>query len=376
MSEIVAQKKLKSSDLMVFSNGLLEKMSAFAKATELELTEKAKQRLLSGARNAYMVLQENGLTPYDLDINNVMNVFQQVAFLPITPNTHKAQSYFQVRKAKGKTPTLEYNLQGDGWETLLNVYGKDVESVQSWVIREGDYFSGIEYHGMDVVPPTMKFATNKDIVEQGLNKHIRKVENVVFAIKTTSRIEYISASREDIKANIIAQARNNGASIELQRELANYSVDEILSPDGKFLEMTIKNTYGYSNNLFSPTYRSPANVEGMIITKLKKYICTRYTLDFDQDPENRNKGVIIQEVYQQTLEEDNYQKPVVSADGLIQEADDDYDDNANVEIRKQGEPFEVRVSIKDTIEVDDNGVVVEEEEETVEVEENNEPDWM
>jgi hypothetical protein len=337
--------RLPSSEMLVFTTEISNKIGNWSnnENVQLKITEKNKERLHSGARNAYVTITSKGYKPYEFDVNNLVNVFQQVAFLPINPNSYPAQSYFKIQKVNQK-PTLVYDLQGDGWETLLKVYGEDVQKVRSWTIREGDVFSGIEYLGTEIVPPKIRLATDDEIRQMGLHKTIRKVKSVVYAIWTSYGIEWYVANREDLKANIIAQAKNNGAGVEIQREMANYSIDEILDPEGKFLEMQTKNAFGKTAKILSPTYRDPSSVEGMIITKLKKYICNKYSKDFDRDPDNRNRGDVIKAIYQETLHEDKYTDEI-SSDLILKNSEEAFDTEANkenVKIEKSGEKFEVK----------------------------------
>ena len=359
------ENKLKSSELLAFSDNISEKMVRWAKSDniQMELTAKGKERLVAGARNAYVTITSKGLSPYNFDVNNLVNVFQQVVFLPISPNAYPQQSFFKIQKVEGK-PTLVYELQGDGFETLLKVYGEDVQRVRSWVIREGDIFSGIEYLGADIVPPKIRLLTNDEIVEAGLHKKIRKVKSVIYAIWTTFGIEWYVANREDVKANIIAQAKNNGASVEVQREMAQYGVDEILDPNGKFLEMKVKNQYGSTVSILSPTYRDPSSVEGMIITKLKKYICNKYSKDFDRDPENKGRGDVLKAIYQETLQEDKYREEIETKI-ILESEEQTFDKEANKKSLKQ-EPKGEKLVIKQEEEIVEEAEIEEHFDEQVE----------
>jgi hypothetical protein len=389
--------KLKSSEMMAFATSLNDKMEAFVKANGLELTPKVKERLTNGAREAFVVLKSKGVSPYQLDVNNLMAVFQSVAFLPLNPNAYPQQAYFSTRSGgKGNPLILEYNVQGDGWETLLNVYGKDLITFKSVVIREGDYFSGIEYVGFEQKPPHIKLLNNDGIVEKKLHSKIRKVKQLVYMIRTTYGDQYHVVNREDIKSNILAQAKNNGATPELVREMSVLSVDDILDPNGKYLDMMIKNQWGNNVNLLSPSYRDESSREGMIITKMKKYFCNKYSKDFNKDPENKNRGELLQRMYQNTLQEDNYVIEAKGTEETIENSKQEFVENANKEELEnettQREDYEVK---EDELEKDDLEDLEEEnleeptqeettqkdddetvEEEVIEEPKNNMPEWM
>lgn len=359
--------KLKSSELMLFSANLTDKMSEFAKATGLELTPAVKERLSSGAREAYMVLADKNLTPADLDINNIVSVFQSVGFLPINPNAYPRQSYFSTRKM-GKETVLEYNVQGSGWETLLRTYGVDILDFKSVVIREGDYVSGIEYVGFEQKPPHIKLLTNDEIIAKGLHKGIRKVKQVIYMLKTISGYEYHAINREDVKANILAQAKNNGAKPELILEMSQLSVDEILDPNGKYLNMQIKNNWGNNVHVLSPTYRDESSREGMIITKMKKYFCNKYEKDYNKDPENKDRGEMLQRFYDNVLAEDRYVHESETVEEIIEESQNDFTDNANKEqLQDENETLGNDIEVDDDFFVDENEF--EEELEDLELEE-------
>lgn len=353
--------KLKSSSMMYFQQDIANKLQAFNKSvTGLELTEKVLERLKSGAREAYVVLQAKGLSPSDLDVNNVVDVFQSVAFLPLNPNAYPKQSYFMTRSGgKGKPPILEYNVQGDGWETLFETYGKDLIRFRSVVIREGDFFSGIEYVGFEQKAPVIKLLNNDEIVEKGLHKKIRKVKQLIYMVRTEYGDEYHVINREDIKANILAQAKNNGAGVDLVREMSEVSVDEILDPKGKYLDMTIKNNWGNTVNILSPTYRDESAREGMIITKMKKFFCIKFPKDFDKDPENKNRGEILKRLYESRLEEDRYLVEEETVEEVMEGSKREFIEQANHD--SLGEDLEVQVEDLDQEELEELEEVQEDE---------------
>ena len=386
-----------------FATNVEGQLKNFYQGTGLVITDKVKKRIISGAREAYMVLLSQGLKPSDLDKNNIFEVFEQVAFLPVNPNAYPKQAYFSTRKNSDGTKKLEYNVQGDGWEQMLRAYGENLIRFRSVVIREGDFFSGIEYEGFEQKAPTIKLLTNQDIKDKGLDKTIRKVENIVYMIETSFGKEYHVITREDVKANILAQALNNGASQSLIREMSEVSVDDILDPNGKWLDMIIKKTYmkngkeiesNYESSLLSPTYRNESSREGMIITKMKKYLCNKFPKDFDKDPDNKDRGNILKNIYEKTLQEDNYSDrgDHTTSEEIIEHSDSEYEEKANKQ--DLGEALVVEQEVEEIVEIkevqEDEEEVIEpdfdnynketgefEKEETKEVKEQvDTPDWL
>ena len=377
-------KEYKPSAVEYFSSNVQNQLQSFYGETGLKITDKVRQRIVNGAREAYMVLLNEGLKPADLDKNNIFEVFEQVAFLPVNPNAYPKQAYFSTRNIGNGKKKLEYNVQGDGWETMLRIYGENLIRFRSVIIREGDLFSGIEYEGFEQKAPKIKLLTNQEIKDKGLDKKIRRVENIVYMIETTYGIEYHVITREDVKANILAQALNNGASPELIREMSEQSVDDILDPKGKWLDMKIKkkgyNNTTYEANILSPTYRNESSREGMIITKMKKYLCNKFPKDFDKDPDNKEQGAILQRIYQQTLQEDNYNDDNdfdnKTVEEVIEVADAQYEEKANKE--DLGEKLETRqeeeiVDDYREVEEEENNDTDNETTEPLDIQEEQEP---
>ena len=315
------------------------------------------------------MLAKQGLTWNDLDVNNVFNVLQQVAFLRLNPSA--SEIAFQVRNEKRQDKyikVLEAQIQGNGNDTILRNFGVDVQDVRSYEVYEGDDFVGVEYDGWEIKLPSYKQKFKSD-----------KVTHSVYLIKKKNGETEVSvAERESVKVSLLANAKQNGAGEELLRELNKLTLDEILG-DTKWLDYKIvkesskKDAKGnwtkesYSTPLFNPSYTGVISKERMVSRKLRNHAIRRYPKDFDD--------TLVEEIYRSTFEDEKYEKNVIEASDVLANEQIAFDEKANKEVLKpkketpkktvaKGEEFVVKkVEEQPAQNIDSTtGEVVEEEE--------------
>ena len=365
-----------SSTMLVTSNTFIEKLKKYADATSLEFDDYQKSCVANGIRAIDPMLSRQGLTWNDLEVNNVFNVLQQVAFLRLNPSA--SEIAFQVRNEKrptGNIKVLEAQIQGNGNDTILRNFGVDVQDVKSYEVYEGDDFVGVEYDGWEVKLPKYTPRYKSD-----------KVTHSVYLIrKKNGEIEVSVAEREAVKVSLLANAKQNGASEELLRELNQLTLDEILD-NPKWLDYKIvkesskKDAKGnwvkesYSTPLFNPSYTGSISKERMLARKLRNHAIRRYPKNFDD--------TLVGEIYRSTFEDEKYEKQVIEASETLAIEQQVFDEKANKEVLKpkketikktvaKGEEFVVKKVEEQTTHIINNvdsttGEIVEEEEVVVE----------
>lgn len=214
-------------------------------------------------------------------------------------NYSAGEVYFDLRKqttwltdsSGRKVPKTTYQLaikpQGIGNEQLTRTYGVGLKPQTGlhapWLVREGDEFTYPQYDGLKVTPPKW-VPKNPD----------GKVILVVYcAEKVDGSVEYLMATRESVKANVIAQIRQNmlydkrfkkktakGEEYidtsardawydELNKFAESHSLEELLA-EPKYAECV------------NPTYTSGGSKEQMIIRKMKNNALKNYPKDYKQ----------------------------------------------------------------------------------------------
>ena len=281
----------KSSTMLVNSNTFIEKLRKYAELTKIDFDDYQKICVANAIRSIDPMLASSNLTWNDLDVNNVFNVLQQVAFLKLNPSANEIAFMTRNQKRGEKwIKVLESVIMSNGNDTILRNFGQDVVDFKSYEVYDGDEFSGMQMDGWETLLPkyTPKYKSKKVLYSVYLIK------------KSNGEIEVSIAEREDAKISLLANARTNmGKNIDeaLLRELNNHTLDELLS-DPKWLNFKIKE----NNNapLFSPAWTSSISSEKMISRKLRNHAIRRY-------PKNFNTTEIA-ELYQQTFEDEKYIK--------------------------------------------------------------------
>ena len=309
--------KIPSSSMLVVTSQFVEKLTNFAKATELSFTNEEKQIVTNAIRVIDPIIKSSGYTWNHFEVNNVMFVLQQTAFLKLNPSAKPRECYFIVRKNYDKetkrqlAPTLEFDIEGAGNITLLRKFGVDVKKIKSFIVYEGDEFDAGEIDGWETKLPTYKPKFKSD----------KALYAVVMVGNSEEETQVLIASRDEVKKSILAHASNNGADIKVLRELQQLSIDDILS-DEKWLDYQIVKTFGnksYKTPLLSPAWTKPHSKESMIITKMFNHAVRRYPKNFSP---------VVEKLYEATFEE-KYEQKVIDAEEHIEIAQQEYVEEAN-----------------------------------------------
>ena len=215
---------------------------------------------------------------------------QNVGYTELNMAAIPSECYYNMRKTtmvvdgqKKGMYTVAIMPQGAGNEKLVRKYGVGVKNLHPAIlIHEGDEFVMPSYDGIKVNPP--KYTPK-------LENANKKVIAVMYAVeKVDGKVEYLIATRDSIKPNIIAQIRQNalyadefkvpGKSYEIDKkkrdefyervnhEFEKLTVDEILN-DPEWMKWV------------NPTYTSGGSKEAMVIRKMKNNALKNYPKEYD-----------------------------------------------------------------------------------------------
>lgn len=246
-----------------------------------------------------MFCKQNDIEIKDLDPTLLRLQVQNVGFTELNYASIPSEIYFDIRKTTDENNKKSYTLtikpQGAGNEKLVRKYGvglkKGVGLHNAILIREGDEFIMPQFDGLKVTPPVYK---------PKLENANNKVIAVMYpAEKEDGSVEYLIGTRDSVKANLIAQIRQN-ALYKFVKE-----TEYVSKKDGKkyVKKETDKeardNFYAHVDELASkmsvdemldceeladyinPTYTSGGSKEAMILRKMKNNALKNYPKEYD-----------------------------------------------------------------------------------------------
>lgn len=297
---------------------------------------------------------------------------QNVGFTELNYASIPSEIYFDLRKSSyeytdketGEKKTKEsYTItikpQGAGNEKLVRKYGvglkKGTGLHNAILIREGDEFIMPQYNGIEM---------SKPIYKPQLKNANNKVVAVMYpAEKEDGSIEYLIATRDSVKANIIAQIRQNtlyafkeeytaknGKTYErnskekrdefykwLDTYCEKLTVDEMLA-DEKLTE--------YVN----PTYTSGGSKEQMVLRKMKNNALKNYPKEYDNTYVANSVRNMFEENDESVLERKDVAKRVEREldEDLNEDVVEDFDviDAEVKDINEEEKPVEEKVEDK------------------------------
>lgn len=300
-----------SSALLVTTNDFVKKLETFANETKLDFDEDARRCVTNGMSVIHPMIQRSNWSINQFDVNNLVAVLRRTAFLKL--DATNGECFYQIRRVEVKgnwIPTIEFGIQGVGNDRILKEYGEGVDEVKSYIVYEGDEFTDGYMDGWDVKLPTYKRTrkTNKPILAVYLIK------------KTNGEIDVSYGVLEDVKKSLLANAKQNGASDSLLREINKQDLYSILE-DEKWLNYKIDKGK-YKTPLFNPSYTSPISMYNMIERKLRNHATRKY-------PKNFNNKTLA-EIYEETYEDEKYRdgKFVVNAEHDVEKAQLEFEEES------------------------------------------------
>lgn len=236
-------------------------------------------------KKAYDLCQSNNV---DINIikDNISTFVERAAMFKLNALAMPAECYMIVRDANkdGKTPYLEFGVEGDGNDRILVEYGRDVEKVfPYWLVRENDTFKYPSFKGIEVCPP-----------EWCPKDYYSKVLRVVYPIKyKDGTVQYHISERESVKNNLLAHINQNlmgeffgintygkkGDAYKVAKKELDAKRKAIIdSVKDKSLEEILDDASVQS--YLSPSWRSPHSREAMIVRKMRNNVTKPIPKDF------------------------------------------------------------------------------------------------
>lgn len=266
---------------------LMNELNLSSENNGVEFTPYGKKCVLNAIAGLVAMTTAQGIEFNKLNAPLLKMALQNVGYTELNYSAMPAEVYFDLRKVRKDDGSVSYvpsiKPQGAGNEKLLRKYGvglvKDTGLKTAWLIREGDDYTLPSFNGLEMTPPTW---TPKSFD--------KKVIMVVYpAQKTDGTVEYLYATREGIKPNIIAQIRQNtlyafqkfdGKQKVTDEEARNKFYDELnkFAETHSVDELIDNPTYAAYIN---PTYTSGGSKEQMILRKMKNNALKNYPKEYD-----------------------------------------------------------------------------------------------
>jgi hypothetical protein len=257
----------------------------------IKLSEYSKSCVANAISAINNVLDTNGVNWGDaqLDGNGITQILLSVAALQLNATANPRECYFQLRNVSSKGPDgkqvwkkkIEMGIEGDGFDALVNRFGRDVKKVYPhWLVREDDEFKYPRYAGLDLTPPEWQ------------PKGTGKVVRVVYPIQSTDGcVDYYISERADVKKNLIAHISNNlmnetfdicadryKATEEQKQQIAEKK-RELLNK-AKELDLDSLLDSPDFDKYISPAWKEEQSRESMIIRKMRNNITKKIPKDF------------------------------------------------------------------------------------------------
>lgn len=263
----------------------------------ITFSQYAKSCTLNAIAAINNVLDAQGISWNDtaLDTSNITQTLLTVATLQLNPTASPREVYFQIRNvsaksADGKTTIwkkkIEMGIEGDGWDSLLSRFGRNVKTVHPfWLVRENDKFTYPAFNGLEMSPPTWQ--------PTGTGKVVRVVYPIVSKDNT---VNFYIAERGDVKKNLIAHISNNlmnetfgicadrYKATEPQKKQIAEKKKEVLTKAKELDLETLLDSPDFDEYI-SPAWKDEQSRETMIVRKMRNNIVKKIPKDFSSSLE-------------------------------------------------------------------------------------------
>lgn len=263
---------------------LLRELEKTAETTNQNYTEYGKKCILNAIAGVITYCKNNDINIEKLEPTLLRLSLQNVGYSELNYSAMPSEIYFDIRKNNDNDKyTVVIKPQGSGNEKLTRKFGvglkKDTGLKSPWLVREGDEFTYPSFDGLKMTPP-----------KWNPKSYDKKVVMVVYpAEKIDGSVEYLIATRESVKANIIAQIRQNSMYSFTYEKNGNKYPDKIARE--KFYDeltneaedMTVDELIRLEKykKYINPTYTSGGSREQMILRKMKNNALKNYPKEYD-----------------------------------------------------------------------------------------------
>lgn len=259
---------------------------------DITFSEYAKSCTVNAIAAINNVLDAQGISWSDpsLDTSNMTQVLLTVATLQLNATSTANEVYFQVRNVGVKAPggketvwkkKIELGVQADGFDSLLERFGRNVKKVAPhWIVREDDDFKYPRYVGLELTPP--------EWIPKGTGKVVRVVYPI---LSTDNTVDFYIAERADVKRNLIAHISNNlmnetfgvcadryKATEEQKKQIAEKKRE--LLAKAKELDLDSLLDSPDFDKYISPAWKEEQSRESMIIRKMRNNIVKKIPKSF------------------------------------------------------------------------------------------------
>lgn len=282
---------------------------------------------------------------------------QNVGFTELNYASIPSEIYFDLRKTTNSEGRETYSIaikpQGAGNEKLVRKYGVGLKKGSGLhnaiLIREGDEFIMPQFNGMEMTPPVYK--------PQLKNANNKVVAVVYPAEKEDGSVEYLIATRDSVKANIIAQIRQNTLYAFQETYTAKngkeYSrVDKVKRDEfydhlnKKAEGMTLDEMLNDEEILqyVNPTYTSGGSKEQMILRKMKNNALKNYPKEYDNSYITNAVRNMFEENDESVLEKKN----------IVAKVEKELDEDLNDDVVEDFDVVDVEAKPKEEAKTSDN----------------------
>lgn len=272
-----------NTQLSYYTNQYIDLMERDLSERGMEFDAYSKECVSSAIGAIFQMVHDSGADFKDINGSNLKFIMQKVATLKLNANAQPRECYFQIRNVniapKGsKNPVwekqIEFNIEGDGNDALVQRYGVNVDKVfPCWKIREGDKYTPPRHKGLEVIPPEWE--------ESGSGKVVR----VVYPIRyKDGHVEYHSCERADVVKNLAAHikqsmqnetfglAESSFKATAEQKDKIKEKKAEIMAKVSEIGELEAILDCPELQPYISPAWRELQSRESMIIRKMRNNI--------------------------------------------------------------------------------------------------------
>lgn len=276
---------------LALQNKLLAELDTANKEFGKNFTEYGKQCVINAITALVNYCSANKISVSDLNPTQLRLALQNVGYTELNAAAIPSECFIETRKlwveyedekTHEKKSRLTYSValrpQGAGNEKLVRKYGVGIKELNApFLVREGDDYTLSGFDGEKITP--FKW------VRKSLDT---KVIMVVYRlVKNDGTVEYLMATRESVKANVVAHIRQNTMFAFTYKDNKGREIVDTAKRD-EFYENL--NTYAENHKIdellieykkyINPTYISFGSKEQMLIRKMCNNALKNYPREF------------------------------------------------------------------------------------------------
>lgn len=367
MPETKKQLKTVDATALAVSKGqryqidLMNELDKSMKVMDVEFTQYGRKCVVNAIGSLILYCQNNDISLSSINSILLKTQLQNVGLTELNCAGLPSEAYFDFRKTtvektnengeveKKTVYNVSIKPQGAGNEKLVRKYGvglkKETGLHQAILIHEGDIVTMPQYEGSTITP--MKIETKFE----NINNKIIGVAYVIEKVDGTE--DYLIATREGIKPNIVAQIRQNTLySFKVSGDKYKVDIkarDEFYAKlDADAEKMNVDELLTAYKDYVNPTYTSGGSKEAMILRKMKNNALKYYPKEYDNSFIKNAVESMFEEQDESVMEKPKILKEVDVVEKVEQEiAEEPVVENAPIDFEvKDAEVTEPKVEEK------------------------------